>query len=104
MLLWLNKFLKNLSKSHDLKELLKNFFRGLFYVLDEYTIITGVIFLFLSGYLIIKVLPKAYNANLEKRGLYSYWNNLGIAFILTFLSSSILFIQIYRIFKMLFFP
>ena len=75
-----------MSKSHDLKELLKDFFRGLFYVLDEYTIITGIIFLFLSGYLIIKVLPKAYNANMQKKSLYRYWNTLGIVFVLTFLS------------------
>ena len=80
-----------------MKELLKDFFRGFFYVLEGFPIITGIIFFLLSVYLIKTALPKAYNANMEKRSLYSYWNNLGIVFTLTFISLMILVIQVFRV-------
>ena len=80
-----------------MKELLKDFFRGFFYVLEDFPIITGIIFFLLSVFLIKTVLPKAYNADMKKRSLYSYWNNLGIVFTLTFISLMILVIQVYRV-------
>ena len=80
-----------------MKELLKDFFRGFFYVLEDFPIITGIIFFLLSVFLIKTVLPKAYNADMKKRSLYSYWNNLGIVFTLTFISLMILVIQVFRV-------
>ena len=80
-----------------MKELLKDFFRGFFYVLEGFPIITGIIFFLLSVYLIKTALPKAYNEDMEKRSLYSYWNNLGIVFTLTFISLMILVIQVFRL-------
>jgi Na+-transporting methylmalonyl-CoA/oxaloacetate decarboxylase gamma subunit len=79
------------------KELLKDFFRGFFYVLEGFPIITGIIFLVLSIYLMKTVLPKSFNTDTKKRSLYSYWNNLGIVFVFTFFSLVILVIQIFRI-------
>ena len=80
-----------------MKELLKDFFRGLFYILEGFPIITGFISLLLFIYLIKRVLPKYFNTDTEKRSLYSYWNNLGIVFVFTFFSLVILVIQIFRI-------
>ncbi|ARV16086.1 hypothetical protein [Polaribacter sp. SA4-12] len=76
---------------------MKDFFRGFFYVLEGFPIITGIIFFLLSVYLIKTALPKAYNVDMEKRSLYSYWNNLGIVFTLTFISLMILVIQVFRV-------
>ena len=80
-----------------MKELLTDFFRGFFYVLEGFPIIIGIIFFLLSVYLIKTALPKAYNADMEKCSLYSYWNNLGIVFTLTFISLMILVIQVFRL-------
>jgi len=79
------------------KELLKDFFRGFFYILEVFPIITGITFFFISVYLIKVALPKAYYADIEKRSLYSYWNNLGIVFTLTFISLIILVIQVFKV-------
>ena len=84
-----------------MRDFLKDFFRGFFYALEEFPVITGMFFVLLSIYSIRKILPKAYNIDYDKVSAYYYWNNLGLAFLLTFFSLIISIIQLIKIIKKL---
>ena len=90
---WLKEFL---GISYKMRELGKDFFKGFFYVLESFPILTGIIFLIITIHLFKNALPKAYNSNKEK-SLYSYWNYLGIIIAMSLFSLMIFIMQLFRV-------